>query len=88
MEKLLKIIRLLISLVIDVIMLGGLTIVLLWLIWDVTPQTSITKTAYFFSESWAIMTGRRPSEEKPKTVRKEQLKESSERMLYIGESRK
>ena len=69
-------------------MLGGLAIVLLWLIWDVTPQTSITKTAYFFSESWAIITGRRPSEEKPKTVRSEQLKEASEHMMYIGRSDK
>ena len=88
MEKLLKFIRIFLSVIINIVMLAGIAIVLLWLIWDITPQTSITKAAYFFSDSWHLVTGRRPSEKNPDVVLPEQLQDSAAHTMYIGRKTK
>ena len=75
MEKIVKIIKFFINGIIDIVILVGLAIVLLWLLWDVTPQTSITKTAYFFSESWRILSGKQKSTEEFTQVGPNQLAE-------------
>ena len=75
MEKIFKVIKFIIDFIINLTVLVGLIIVVSWIFWDVTPQTSITKTAYFFSESWRIMSGRHKNEEPFTQVGKEQLEE-------------
>ena len=78
-----KTIHFILTAIIDIIVLSGLAIVLAWAIWDVTPQTSITKTAYFFSESWRILTGK-PSREAPiPQVTQDQVKPAQKHINYI-----
>jgi hypothetical protein len=83
MDILTKIIKFILTAIIDIIVLGGLAIVLAWAIWDVTPQTSITNTAYFFSESWRTLTGK-PARTAPITqVNRDQLKQSQKNTRYL-----
>ncbi len=83
MEIFTKIIKFILTAIIDIIVLSGLAIVLAWLIWDITPQTSITNTAYFFSESWHTLTGKPRRLEPIPAVNKEQLKKSQKNTHYI-----
>ncbi|MBQ3696255.1 MAG: hypothetical protein II938_04765 [Alphaproteobacteria bacterium] len=83
MDIFLKIFKIMLSTIINIIVFGGLIIVLAWAIWDITPQTSITKTAYFFSESWRIITGRPRTEYPEPIVTEKQLKQSEKQMRYI-----
>ncbi len=77
MEKLLKCIKFTLNLIINTIVLTGIGFTLLWAIWGIKPQTSITKTAYFFSESWRIITGQNRLQELPiNAVTQEQLADS------------
>ena len=82
MNIFLKIFRIALTASIDVIVLGGIAIVLAWVIWDISPQTSISKTAYFFSESWHIITGK-PRASQPEQVTSEQLKPSAKHIKYL-----
>ena len=84
MNKVLKIIRLLIDAIINIVMIVGIAIVLLWLFWDVTPQTSITKAAYFFSESWRIILGRQKDEDRVPAVGKQQLEEAKKHIHHYS----
>ena len=83
MDIFFKIIQTIVSAIINIVILGGIIIVLAWAIWDVTPQTSITKTAYFFSESWHLITGKPRSEQAVAPVTEKQLKPSQERTRYL-----
>ncbi|MBQ4472392.1 MAG: hypothetical protein II942_04040 [Alphaproteobacteria bacterium] len=83
MEKLFKFIHFMLSALINVMAAVGLVIVLLWLIWDVSPQQTITKTAYFFSESWALITGRQPDDSTKNLVTQQQLNDSAEHTHYL-----
>ena len=82
MDIFLKIIKFILTSIIDTIVLGGILIVVAWAFWDVTPQESITKTAYFFSESWRIVTGKvGTSQQRP--VTNDQLKDSRQNIRYL-----
>jgi len=85
MEKILNFIRFMLNAFINIVVLVGLTIVILWLVWDISPQQTITKTAYFFSQSWAIVTGRRPDESTKHVVTTEQLEDSANHIKYYSE---
>lgn len=83
MEKLLKCIKFTLNLIINIIVLTGIGFTLLWVIWDIKPQTSITKTAYFFSESWRIITGQKPSQEPIPAVTQDQLADSQKNTHFL-----
>jgi hypothetical protein len=83
MEKLLKCIKFTLNLIINTIVLTGIGFALLWAIWDIKPQTSITKTAYFFSESWRIITGQKPSQEPIPAVTQDQLEGSQKSTHFL-----
>jgi len=83
MEIFVKVIKFILTAIVDIIVLSGLAVVLAWLVWDVTPQTSITNTAYFFSESWHMLTGKPRRLEAIPPVNKEQLKQSQKNTRYI-----
>lgn len=83
MDIFFKILKLIVTIIVHVVVIGGLIIFLAWAIWDVTPQTSITKTAYFFSESWRLITGQQKSEQTPPQVTRDQLKKSQQHIRYI-----
>ena len=83
MEIFAKIIKFILTAIIDIVVLGGLAIVLAWAIWDVTPQTSITNTAYFFSESWRMLTGKPQRTTPIPQVNREQLKQSQKNTRYL-----
>ena len=78
-----KILGIILTIIIDTIVLGGIIIVLAWASWDVTPQTSITKTAYFFSESWRLITGQPRTERPFAQVTHTQLKQSEKQIKYL-----
>ena len=83
MDIFLKAIKFILTAIVDIIVLSGITVVLAWAIWDVTPQTSITKTAYFFSQSWRIITGKTGPVQSGARVTKEQLEPSQQNMRYL-----
>ena len=79
MDIFIKIIRFILTAIVDIVVLSGLAVVLAWAIWDITPQTSIKNTAYFCSESWHIITGQpRRTGALPSTT-PQQLKPSEKR---------
>ena len=82
MDKFLKAIQWVLGAIVNIILLAGALIIVLWLGWGIKPQTSITKTAYFLSESWALVTGEKASDRTP-LVRKEQLEESAARTTRL-----
>ena len=82
MEKLIKICSFLISVMLHVLFISGAVIVLLWLVWDITPQKSITKTAYFFSQSTNHISNKITGGD-DSIVREEQLKPSSNNIKYL-----
>lgn len=83
MNIFLKTFKFLLSTLINIVVISGIIIVLAWAVWDVSPQTSITKTAYFFSESWRIISGKMPRT--PATpVKEEHLDEAKKNILYLG----
>ena len=84
MSKILRIIKLLIDGLINLGVLVGLAIVLLWLFWGVSPQTSITKTAYFFSESWRLILGRQKNEDEFQQVGKTQVQDAQKHIHQIS----
>ena len=83
MSKILKIIKILIEVLINLAIFVALAIILLWVFWDVTPQTSVTKTAYFFSESWRLISGHQKPEDEFKQVSEKQLQEPKKHINYI-----
>ena len=83
MDIFLKIIKFLLTSLVNIIVLSGIIIVVAWAFWDVTPQESITKTAYFFSESWRVITGKTDLSQQPKPVTSEQLKDSRQNIRYL-----
>ena len=72
-----------ITVLVHVIVLSGLAVFLAWAIWDVSPQTSITNSAYFFSESWRLITGQRKPEQSAPQVTPKQLEKSGKHTRYI-----
>ena len=83
MDIFFKILKFIITAIVDIIVLSGLAIVLAWAIWDVTPQTSITKTAYFFSESWRLITGKPKRDTPIAQVTRPQLAPSEKHIQYL-----
>ena len=83
MNKIFKIIKFFIEFLINLAIFVALAIVVLWLFWDVTPQTSVTKTAYFFSESWRLISGKQKSDEEFTQVGKKQLEEPQKHIHHF-----
>ena len=83
MEKILKIVRFIGDCFINIVVISGILIFLLWAIWDVSPQASITKAAYFFSESWRLISGRALPDQPRPDVTKKQLEDSKKNIQYI-----
>ena len=83
MDIFIKVMKFILTAIIDIIVLSGLAIVLAWAIWDITPQTSITNTAYFFSQSWHIITGTSQPTAPMSTTTHEQLKPSQKRTQHL-----
>ena len=83
MNKILKAIKFFIEFLINLAIFVALAIVVLWLFWDVSPQTSVTKTAYFFSESWRILSGKQKSTEEFTQVGRQQLTESQKHIRTL-----
>ena len=42
----------------NLIILAAIVIILVWAIWDVSPQTSFSKTASLITDGWAFITGK------------------------------
>ena len=72
MAKILRFFNFLFNLFIDVCVLFAILVVALYFIWGITPQTIVEKSAYFFSESWTILTGQKlESHEAPVVTQKQ-----------------
>ena len=82
MDKIVIFMSRLLDWVVNLLMLAGAAILLAWAIWDVPPQTSLTKTAQFFADSWVLITGKNQQDTSNQKVTKEQLKESAEKTHY------
>ena len=83
MDMFVKVLKFILNTLINVIFLTGFAIFLAWAIWDVSPQTSITNTAYFFSESWHIVTGTPRRGGSTPSVTREQLVPAEKRIKHI-----
>ncbi len=83
MDKFFKIIQWILGAIVNLVLLLGILVIILWIGWGITPQTSITKTAYFLSESWALVTGQKKEKDKTQIVREEQLKDSAARTIQF-----
>lgn len=83
MKNILKIVQFIGNSLINIVVIVGIVIFLLWAIWDVSPQVSITKSAYFFSESWRIISGKALPDQPKEDVTKKQLEDSRKNMQYI-----
>ena len=83
MEIFAKIFKFILTTLVDIIVLSGLAVVLAWAVWDITPQKSITNTAYFFSESWNLLMGKPRRTDPISAVNREQLEQSKKRTQYL-----
>lgn len=86
MNKITRVLKWILNAVVNVIILAGVAILLAWVIWGVSPQTSITNVAHFFANSWYFVSGQSGNKEFKHQVTREQLEESSKKtMYYYGE---
>jgi len=83
MKKLLKIIQTFNTIITDILVLSGIIIILLWIFGGISPQTSISKTAYFFSDLWYAITGKAVEKSPNQTASSDQLQKASERIHTI-----
>ena len=82
MQKILRICGLLFNIVIDVIFIFAVLVIALYFIWGITPQTVVEKSAYFFSESWKIVTGQQPPAGEAVPVTQKQVDEAKPHINY------
>ncbi len=82
MDKIVIFMGRLLDWIVNLLMLAGAAVLLAWAIWDIPPQTSLTKTAQFVTDSWFFMTGKTQQNTSKKQVTSEQLKESAEKVRY------
>ena len=82
MQKILRILNLLFNLCIDVCFIFAVLVVALYFIWGITPQTVVEKSAYFFSESWKIVSGQREQTQEVPVVTQKQVEEAKEHVNY------
>ena len=65
-------------------MLFALFIVILYFVWNITPQTVIQRGGYFFSESWKIITGRASNQQQMQVVTPKQVQEAQAYIHHKG----
>ena len=82
MDKIVIFMSRLLDWIVNLLMLAAAAVLLAWIIWDVPPQTSFTKTAQFFSDGWTLITGKNQTDMPKQQVTKGQLKESAEKTNY------
>ena len=85
MNKLLKIMHMCGSILTNTLVLGGIIIVLLWILGGIPPQTSISKTAYFFSNAWYLITGAKTDKMESPNVSETSLRKATSHIRTINQ---
>ena len=71
--------------VLNIVVLSGIILLVVWFVWDVPPQASIVKTAQFCAKGWDFITGNSLDDKFKQPVTTEQLKESRQKMVIYYE---
>ena len=86
MEKLGKIIFLILNICIDVFLIALALLLALWIIWDIDPQKSVRNTFGWIENSWNALWGIEAKEMSSSVS--EKLRERAHRQIYLVEPNK